>query len=121
MAGFLKALRVLGDEGRVRILRLLDKEELSVAELQEILGMGQSRISMALSQLKQAGLVELRRAGQKSLYKMSAPADVAPMLTDTLRHAGSEIRATAQDDDALRLVLRKRKDKLRSYFDELAG
>ena len=37
MAGFLKALRLLGDEGRVRILRLLNKEELSVAELQEIL------------------------------------------------------------------------------------
>ena len=44
-------MRLLGDEGRVRILRLLNKEELSVAELQEILGMGQSRISMQLSQL----------------------------------------------------------------------
>ncbi|MEO7142649.1 MAG: ArsR family transcriptional regulator, partial [Bryobacteraceae bacterium] len=51
MAGFLKALRLLGDEARVRILRLLEKEELSVAELQEVLGMGQSRISMQLSQL----------------------------------------------------------------------
>ena len=35
--------------------------------------MGQSRISMQLSQLKQAGLVEVRRAGQKSLYRLPEP------------------------------------------------
>ena len=57
MAGLLKALRLLGEESRLRILRLLSREELSVAEIQEILGMAQSRISMQLSQLKQAGLV----------------------------------------------------------------
>jgi ArsR family transcriptional regulator len=52
----LKALRILGDKGRVRIIRLLEKEELSVADLQEILGMGQSRISMQLSQFETGGL-----------------------------------------------------------------
>ncbi len=121
MAGFLKALRLLGDEGRVRILRLLSKEELSVAELQEVLGMGQSRISMALSQLKQAGMVEVRKAGQKSLYKMTGPTGLKATLIETLKHAGDEIQAVAADDEGLRMVLRKRKDKLRTYFDELAG
>ena len=77
VAGLLKALRLLGDEGRLRILRLLRAEELSVAELQEILGMGQSRISMQLAQLKQAGLVDVRRAGQKSLYHLVRTADAA--------------------------------------------
>ena len=121
MAGFLKALRLLGDEGRVRILRLLDKEELSVAELQEILGMGQSRISMQLSQLKQAGFVEVRRAGQKSLYRLAAPSGSKAILTETLERSTSEIAAARQDDGALELILNKRKNKLRSYFDELAG
>ncbi|MDQ6706856.1 MAG: metalloregulator ArsR/SmtB family transcription factor [Acidobacteriota bacterium] len=121
MAGFLKALRLLGDEGRVRILRLLEKEELSVAELQEILGMGQSRISMQLSQLKQAGFVEVRRAGQKSLYTLKAPPGVQPILTEMLKRSSEEIGAAGHDDEGLRLVLRKRKDKLRNYFDELAG
>ncbi len=121
MAGFLKAVRLLGDEGRLRILRLLDKEELSVAELQEILGMGQSRISMQLSQLKQAGLVEVRRSGQKSLYRFTAPAAEQAILTEMLRRSGQEIAEAGQDDAALRLILRKRKDKLRGYFDELAG
>lgn len=121
MAGILKALRLLGDEGRVRILRLLAREELSVAELQEILGMGQSRISMALSQLKQAGLVELRRAGQKSLYKFTLPPGTKSIVEETLRLSAAEIPEASADDDGLRLVLRKRKDKLRSYFDEMAG
>src|SRR5437660_249967 len=121
MAGLLKALRLLGDEGRIRVLRLLNKEELSVAELQEILGMGQSRISMQLSQLKQAGLVAVRRAGQKSLYRLAAPEGAENIVSETLQRGTSEIREAMRDDDALQLILRKRKDKLRSYFDELAG
>lgn len=121
MSAFLKALRLLGDEGRIRILRLLDQEELSVAELQEILGMGQSRISMQLSQLKQGGLVEVRRAGQKSLYRLVTPAGTQPFIRDALHRSEAEIGAVQEDDEGLRLVLRKRKDKLRNYFDELAG
>src|SRR5450631_2521441 len=113
MAGFLKVLRLLGEEGRVRILRLLEQEELSVAELQEILGMGQSRISMQLSQLKLAGLVGVRRMGQKSLYRMTAPPGNEAILAETLRRSDGEIAAAAEDDEALRLTLRKRKDKLR--------
>jgi ubiquinone/menaquinone biosynthesis C-methylase UbiE len=119
VAQLLKALRLLGDEGRLRILRLLEMEELSVAELQEILGMGQSRISMQLAQLKQAGLIEVRRAGQKSLHRMATSSDGT--LADLLKKAGGEIAEAAQDDRGLGLVLSKRKDKLRAYFDELAG
>ncbi|HWR51976.1 MAG TPA: metalloregulator ArsR/SmtB family transcription factor, partial [Bryobacteraceae bacterium] len=118
MPNLLKSLRALGDEGRLRILRLLYAEELNVAELQEILGMGQSRISMQLAQLKQAGLVEVRRAGQKSFYRaVSAHA----LVGEVVREGEKEIPSSAQDDRALQLILRKRKDKLREYFDELAG
>jgi ArsR family transcriptional regulator len=117
----MKALRLLGDEGRIRMLRLLAREELSVAELQEILGMGQSRISMQLSQLKQAGLVELRKAGQKSLYRLAPLKGGDQILRDVVKKSAEEVPEAAQDDDALRLILRKRKDKLRGYFDELAG
>ena len=117
MPGLLKALRLLGDESRLRMLRLLEREELSVAELQEILSMGQSRISMALSQLRQAELVELRRAGQKSLYRYCGDDTVANIL----HQSALELAETRDDDEALRLILKKRKDRVRSYFDELAG
>ena len=58
MASILKSLRLLAEPSRVRILLLLEREELSVAELQEILGMGQSTISTYLAQLRAADLVE---------------------------------------------------------------
>ncbi len=117
----LKSLRLLGDKGRVRILRLLATEELSVAELQEILGIGQSSISMQLSQLKQAEFVEVRRSGQKSLYRLTAPPGIAAILSEVLDKSADEIAEAAHDDEGLRLLLDRRKDRLRNYFDELAG
>ena len=117
MGNLLRSLRLLGDESRLRMLRLLGREELSVAELQEILGMGQSRISMALSQLKTAELVEVRKVGQKSLYRFMGDETVVEIL----RQSAKELPEAASDDEALRLILKKRKDKMRAYFDELAG
>ena len=117
----LKSLRILGDKNRVRLLRLLDQEDLSVAELQEILGMGQSRISMQLSQLKQAGFVDVRRSGQKSIYRAIAPPEARTILAEVLAGSGAEIEEAAHDDEALHLILERRKDTLRGYFDELAG
>ena len=117
MASILKSLRVAADPGRLRILLVLEREELSVAELQEILARGQSQISMHLAQLKQAGLVEDRRMGKNAFYRLTAP----PELMDLLRQASSELPEAAHDQDALRLVLRKRTDTMRRYFDELAG
>jgi ubiquinone/menaquinone biosynthesis C-methylase UbiE/DNA-binding HxlR family transcriptional regulator len=117
----LKALRLLGDEGRVRILRLLSREDLSVAELQEILCMGQSRISMQLSQLRQAGFVEVRKSGQKSIYRATAPQGADAILSEVLAQSAAEIKKAVHDDDGLQLILSRRKDRLRGYFDELAG
>lgn len=116
MASILKSLRVLADTNRVRILLLLEKEELSVAELQEILTIGQSRISMHLSQLRQVGLVEDRKQGKNSLYRLKDRS-----LLEVLHSAEGEIPETAADNTALQLVLDKRRDKVRGYFDELAG
>jgi ArsR family transcriptional regulator len=52
---------------------------------------------------------------------MADPKDGAAVLSELLREAGREIATASQDDRALRLVLAKRKDKLRGYFDDLAG
>jgi ArsR family transcriptional regulator len=117
--GTLKALRLLTDKGRLRILLLLKQEELSVAELQEILAIGQSSISMQLSQLKQAGLVDVRRVGQKSFYR--AVDGAQSLVSGILAEASAEIPETSLDNEGLKLALRRRKDHLRSYFDGLAG
>jgi len=117
MASILKSLRLAADPSRLRMLLLLEHEELSVAELQEILARGQSQISTHLAQLKQAGLVDDRRTGKNAFYRLQAP----PELMRLLRQAAHEVPEAAQDREALRLALRKRQDKMRRYFDELAG
>jgi DNA-binding transcriptional ArsR family regulator len=68
MTSTINLLRLLADPTRLRLLLLLEEEELSVAELQEILGMGQPRISSHLAQLKRAGAVDDRRAGKNVYY-----------------------------------------------------
>jgi ubiquinone/menaquinone biosynthesis C-methylase UbiE len=115
----LKSLRLLADPNRLRILLLLGAEELSVAELQEILGLGQSTISTQLSQLKNAALIEDRRSGKNNLYRLQRVATEGIMAL--VRQAVAEIPGAAQDQAALQLALRKRQDKSRAFFDEMAG
>jgi len=62
--------KALSDETRVRILKLLEKGELCVCELMEILGMGQSTVSKHLGILHTAGLVERRKEGTWSYYRL---------------------------------------------------
>jgi len=121
MPSIVKTLKVLADPNRLRILLLLKGEELSVAELQEILGMGQSTISTHLSQLKQAELVEDRRTGKSNLYRLGSPAARGGLLGELIGQAGNEIPEAAQDQAAMRRVLRKRQDKTRAFFDSVAG
>ena len=62
MPSILKSLSLVSDPTRVRLLLLLRQEELSVAELQEVLSLPQSNISAQLARLKSAGLVADRRS-----------------------------------------------------------
>jgi ArsR family transcriptional regulator len=64
--------RLLGDDARLRVLRLLDAERLNVSELTGILGIAQSGVSRHLGLLKEAGLVEEDRDGGYSYYRISA-------------------------------------------------
>jgi ubiquinone/menaquinone biosynthesis C-methylase UbiE/DNA-binding transcriptional ArsR family regulator len=186
MPNLVKILRVVADPSRLRILLLLRGEELSVAELQEILTMGQSTISTHLSQLKQAGLVEDRRTGKNSLYRVvpeagkqapsfqsdnltgndpaslkghDSPGDESASLkgrdftseasaalkghdfsrTETieklsgplgpersflhelLSHAAQELPEADLDQASMRRIVKKRQDKMRIFFDSVAG
>jgi ArsR family transcriptional regulator len=115
-----KILRAAADSNRLRILLLLKAEELSVAELQEILTMGQSTISTHLAQLKQAGLVEDRRTGKSSFYRLIT-ANGNGVLTEILSEAAREAKETSADQAAMRRVVKKRQDRMRSFFDSVAG
>ena len=124
MASTINFLRLLADPTRLRLLLLLEEEELSVAELQDILGMGQSRISSHLAQLKRAGVVEDRRAGKNVYYGLTNGRKLDPQhakVSELTRVLAREMPETKRDRTALKVVLRKRQDKAREYFDQLAG
>jgi SAM-dependent methyltransferase/DNA-binding transcriptional ArsR family regulator len=114
--------QTLHDPTRLRILALLEKEELSVAELQDILHLGQSRISTHLAHLRRAGLVEPRREGKRTYYSIIAK--LAPEARNILEAAWTTLRevpAAKTDSAGLKLVLEKRRSAARDYFNRVAG
>ena len=115
-------LKTLSDSTRLRLLALLLKEELSVAELQEILGMAQSRISSQLALLRQAGFVTDRREGKKAFYSLRT--GLAPKQLSLLRAACesvAELPASGEDRDNLDRILQKRRRVSEQYFNLIAG
>lgn len=98
---------------------LLVEEELTVAELQEILGMAQSRISASLGQLKREGLAADRRVGKNIFYSAKETGD--GMVGGILKCARGEVHEAPRDLAALALTMRKRKDRAAEYFNKLAG
>lgn len=120
MSSTLKLLKAVADPVRVRLLLLLAEEEMAVAEVQEVLGMAQSRISGHLAQLRGLGLVRDRRAGKNSFYAVQEggyPAAVRVVLEEAAR----EIPEVEADRYAVRVLRRKRSDLAREYFNQLAG
>lgn len=119
MASIVKSLKLLSDPTRLRLLLLLKEEELSVVEIQEILGMGQSRISSHLAQLKAAQLVIDRRAGKNIYYELTK-GPKGP-FREIIEASAEEIPEAQEDKAALQFVRHKRLDKARDYFNKLAG
>ena len=98
------------------------REELSVAELQEILGMAQSRISSQLAQLRQAGFVADRREGKKAFYSLRT--GLPPRQFALLRAAGDAVTDApefAEDRGNLNRILQKRRRVAEQYFNLIAG
>jgi len=77
-------LRLLSEPTRVRLLALLEHEELTVAELTEVAQLSQSRVSTHLGKLREAGLVRDRRVGASAYYALNEggmPAAAARLWT----------------------------------------
>src|SRR6478672_3113021 len=112
MSATLKSLRALADPTRLRLVALLEREELSVNELQEITRLGQSRISTHLGLLNESGLTQSRRDGKRIFYKLSEEAD--GVTQDILKIATKGARETeefAADQVNLKRILARRNEK----------
>lgn len=107
--------RLLGDEARLRLLRVLDKDRFNVKELTGILGLAQSGVSRHLGLLKDAELVIEERDGAYSFYRLS------PAVRDDAKHplwpllqaqfaAAASTPSVKADDARLQEVLRLRRE-----------
>ncbi|MFD0727213.1 ArsR/SmtB family transcription factor [Lysobacter brunescens] len=114
-------LKVLADATRVRLLALLEREELTVAELSSITRLAQPRVSTHLAKLKEAGLVRDRRAGVSAYYRFDEEAMDAPQrsLWRTLRE-GSDDPLLRQDAERIPDVLAARAADA-NWADSVAG
>lgn len=122
MSFTLKCLRALSDPTRLRIVALLDKDELSVNELQEITRMGQSRISTHLGLLQDSGLVQSRREGKRTFYRLRPPANAtAGEFGQLAIRAAAELPEHAGDQVNLKRILVRRRQQAQAYFNQVAG
>jgi ubiquinone/menaquinone biosynthesis C-methylase UbiE/DNA-binding transcriptional ArsR family regulator len=122
MSSTLKSLRALSDPTRLRIVGLLEKEELSVNELQEITRMGQSRISTHLGLLQDAGLVQSRREGKRTFYRLNVAAEVAVGEFIRLAIRGArELPEQGADQINLKRILNRRREQEQVFFNQVAG
>lgn len=122
MSQTLKSLRALSDPTRLRIIALLEHDELSVNELQEITRMGQSRISTHLGLLQEAGLLQSRRDGKRSFYKLQPDADGITLEFIQLAIRGAkELPEHKADQVNLKRILARRNEQAQVYFNQVAG
>lgn len=114
-----RLLKALADDSRLRILHLLEQEDLSGSDLMEVLNMGQSRVSTHLNLLKEVGLVIDRREGRRAVYGIAA-GPAAALLSQVMKeNEGSpELEADLAGLESLRAA---RREKQRAYFDRVAA
>lgn len=122
MSSTLKSLRALGDPTRLRLLALLEREELSVNELLEITRLGQSRISTHLGLLGDAGLVQSRRDGKRTFYRLvESPDAAAKSVIDVALRGARELPEQGADQVNLKRILTRREDQQQVFFNQVAG
>jgi len=115
-----KVFKTFSDPTRLRILVLLEREELAVQELMSILGMAQSRVSRHLAILREAGLLRDRRDGTYVFYRFE-PSEEGPWREawELARRSLDGDSTTERDAAALGRVMQSRTAQTRSFFDSV--
>ena len=119
-----QALRLLSDGTRLRILGVLEREELAVGELSRALGLSQSRVSNHLRLLREAGLLWERHAGTSTYLRIAEPTNGTRLygrLWGALRAELDALPEHGADLVRLERVVAERRAKEGDFFDRLAG
>ena len=121
LEGWSGVLKTFADATRVRLLALLEGEELTVAELSAITRLAQPRVSTHLARLKEAGLVRDRRSGVSAYYRFDEAAlDPAQRALWQALSVGSDDSLLRQDAERVPAVLAARAADA-NWADSVAG
>ncbi len=124
-----KRIQVLSDPTRVRLLRLLEQEELSVGELTRIVQLPQSTVSRHVKALREGGWVAHRTEGTMTLWHMASDkqrsqrhlgADMENLWA-SLRDNPQETQLRTADRHRLAAALAERSADSRAFFGRIAG
>ncbi len=112
----------VSDESRLRLLRLLGKQELNVQELVQITGLSQPRVSKHLAVLREQGWIKQRRSGTWSWYTAVAPEEFEPgeQIFLQISAAADMVPESSADDGRLGIVLGDRQAKAKDFFSGIA-
>ena len=116
-------LAAVADGVRLRICRLLEREELSVGEVAKVLQGAQSSVSRHLSALHEAGWVQRRASGTATLYRLSAddlPEAARAVWAAVRSQLGADPHA-GEDDRRLASVLAERNADTKTFFGRVGG
>ena len=117
---FQRVVKTLGDSTRLRLLNLLERHELSVADLVKVLDVPQSTVSRHLAHIKAHGLLTERRDGAFCYSRFNPPCEGAWCTAWSLaRESLRDDPQIAADAEALDALLRARALGSREFFDSL--
>ena len=113
----------LADAARTRTLRLVERCELSVADLRAVLQLPQSTVSRHLKLLGDEGWVAARPDGTSRLYRLNLDGldPAARRLWNLIREQTAQTRAAAHDDRRLAAILAARQSRSQAFFSSAAG
>ncbi|BBM88369.1 hypothetical protein COTS27_00048 [Spirochaetota bacterium] len=109
--------KLLSEEVRIRILCLLQESELTVSEIQQILNIKQSNLSSHLIHLKENNILQSRREGQHSYYKIiQAKSEFFISLLERVLAAARREPWYEKDRELRDAVITKRRENVLEYF-----
>ena len=114
-------MALLGDAVRVRLLRLLSRQEMGVGELARVVQLPQSTVSRHLKTLLDAGWIARRNEGTASLYRVAGLPDAASELWTLTRTRFDQTPPAASDDRRLVVVLAERRADSKAFFGRIGG
>ena len=123
LAPLLTWMSALSDPTRARVLRLVERHELSVADLCGVLQLPQSTVSRHLKVLADEGWVTARPEGTSRLYRLALDGrdPAARRLWTLVREQTAETTLAVQDDQRLAAVLADRETRSQAFFSSAAG